>query len=122
MDSFGKTLVLGIFAYERPSGATGRTTVPGLAQPTTSTSLPDEVRFSIARSASEGVDPGVRDRLLGVVEGRCTTGTNGASWQVAPVRELEGQGGLDRIPAPHRMLRRYVENMHSNEPVHTWEQ
>jgi hypothetical protein len=71
---------------------------------------------------SWGVDPGVRDRLLGVVEGRCTTGTNGASWQVATVRELEGQGGLDRIPALHRMLRRYVENMHSNEPVHTWGQ
>ena len=69
---------------------------------------------------SWGVDPGVRDRLLGIVEGRCTTGTNGASWQVAEVRELEGQDGLDRIPALHRMLRRYVENMHSNEPVHTW--
>ena len=69
---------------------------------------------------SWGVDPGVRDRLLGIVEGRCTTGTNGASWQVAEMRELEGQGGLDRIPALHRMLRRYVENMHSNEPVHTW--
>jgi len=25
------------------------------------------------------------------------------------MRELEGQGGLDRIPALHRMLRRYVE-------------
>jgi hypothetical protein len=28
---------------------------------------------------------------------------------------------MDRIAALHRMLQRYVENMHSNEPVHTWE-
>jgi gamma-glutamyl:cysteine ligase YbdK (ATP-grasp superfamily) len=66
-----------------------------------------------------GVDPGVRDRLLGIIEGRCVSGTNGATWQVSTLHELEGE--TDRIAALHRMLQRYVENMHSNEPVHTWE-
>jgi hypothetical protein len=67
-----------------------------------------------------GVDPDVRDRLLGIIEGRCTSGVNGAAWQVAVVRDLE-RGGVDRRTALHRMLDRYVPNMHSNEPVHTWE-
>jgi gamma-glutamyl:cysteine ligase YbdK (ATP-grasp superfamily) len=66
-----------------------------------------------------GVDPGVRDRLLGIIEGRCVSGTNGATWQVSTLHGLEGE--TDRITALHRMLQRYVENMHSNEPVHTWE-
>jgi gamma-glutamyl:cysteine ligase YbdK (ATP-grasp superfamily) len=66
-----------------------------------------------------GVDPGVRDRLLGIIEGRCVSGTNGATWQVSTLHELEGE--TDRIAGLHRMLQRYVENMHSNEPVHTWE-
>jgi hypothetical protein len=68
-----------------------------------------------------GVDPRERDRLLGIVEGRCVTGTNGASWQVETVHALQGRGGTDRTTALHRMLQRYVPNMHSNEPVHTWE-
>jgi len=27
----------------------------------------------------------------------------------------------DRTAALHGMLERYIPNMHSNEPVHTWE-
>ena len=30
-------------------------------------------------------------------------------------------GGMERIPALHAMLDRYVTNMHANQPVHTWE-
>jgi hypothetical protein len=63
-----------------------------------------------------GVDAGVRDRLLGIIEARCVNGTNGASWQVDTVRSLDE----DRVRALHAMLQRYVENMHTNEPVHTW--
>jgi len=66
-----------------------------------------------------GVDPAVRDRLLGIIERRCVAGTNGASWQVAVVRELESEG-MDRVRALHELLRRYSELMHSNDPVHTW--
>jgi hypothetical protein len=67
-----------------------------------------------------GVDAEVRDRFLGVIEGRARAGRNGASWQVSTVRRLE-DGGMSRPAALAEMLRRYCENMHSNEPVHTWE-
>ncbi|GAA1819832.1 glutamate--cysteine ligase [Planosporangium flavigriseum] len=67
-----------------------------------------------------GVDPDERDRLLGIIEGRCVTGRNGARWQVDTVRRLEREGRLDRPEALREMLRRYVENMHANLPVHEW--
>ncbi len=67
-----------------------------------------------------GVDAEVRDRFLGVIEGRASTGRNGASWQVSTVRTLEA-GGMTRPAALAEMLRRYCEHMHSNEPVHTWD-
>jgi len=67
-----------------------------------------------------GVDATERDRLLGVVEQRCLTGRNGATWQVAQVTRLE-QAGATRDEALHGMLARYTALMHSNEPVHTWE-
>jgi len=68
-----------------------------------------------------GVDDEVRDRFLGVIEGRARTGRNGASWQVSTVRTLE-DGGVSRSAALSEMLRRYCEHMHANEPVHTWGQ
>jgi hypothetical protein len=67
-----------------------------------------------------GVAPEIRDRLLGVIEGRARAGRNGASWQVSSVRALQ-DGGLSRPAALAEMLRLYCEHMHSNEPVHTWE-
>jgi len=66
-----------------------------------------------------GVSQAVRDRYLGVIEARCVTGRNGATWQVDAVRHLEDRG-LDRRAALHEMLRLYTEHMHSNEPVHSW--
>jgi hypothetical protein len=65
------------------------------------------------------VDPAVRDRLLGIIEQRCITGRNGAVWQSEQVDRLEDRGA-DRPTALRQMLLRYVEHMHSNEPVHTW--
>jgi hypothetical protein len=59
-------------------------------------------------------------RLLGIIEQRCLTGRNGATWQVAQVTELE-RAGASRDAALHGMLARYTELMHSNQPVHTWE-
>jgi hypothetical protein len=59
-------------------------------------------------------------RLLGIVEGRCLTGRNGATWQTGQVAQLEA-AGASRDEALHGMLARYTELMHSNEPVHTWE-
>lgn len=67
-----------------------------------------------------GVDAEVRDRFLGVIEGRARAGRNGASWQVSTVQALQN-GGMSRPAALAEMLRRYCEHMHANEPVHTWE-
>ena len=67
-----------------------------------------------------GVDPVLRNRLLGVIEQRCLTGRNGASWQTGTVEALEGEGNLDRPAALREMLRRYAELAPSNEPIHTW--
>ncbi|MBB2891716.1 glutamate--cysteine ligase [Flexivirga oryzae] len=70
--------------------------------------------------AEWGVAQDVRDRYLGVIEDRCRTGQNGASWQIDCVRSLEAQG-KDRASALNGMLRRYLELMHAGDPVHTWE-
>ncbi|MDF2823141.1 MAG: hypothetical protein K0R68_549 [Mycobacterium sp.] len=67
-----------------------------------------------------GVAAAVRDRFLGVIEGRAKTGQTGAAWQVATVRALQ-ERGLARPQALAEMLRLYCERMHSNEPVHTWD-
>jgi len=69
---------------------------------------------------SWGVAAEVRDRFLGVIEGRAKRGLNGAAWQVATVQALQA-GGLDRPRALAEMLHLYCERMHSNEPVHTWD-
>jgi hypothetical protein len=78
--------------------------------------------------AAEGLDrwrvaPGDRDRFLGIIEGRCMSGCNGASWQVAAVRgRLAGLPDEDgqRPEALRAMLREYRERMHTNVPVHEW--
>ncbi|OBJ56770.1 glutamate--cysteine ligase [Mycobacterium sp. 1423905.2] len=67
-----------------------------------------------------GVDVEVRERFLGVIEGRAKAGRNGASWQVATVAALE-DAGLSRPAALAEMVRRYCEHMHANEPVHNWD-
>lgn len=66
-----------------------------------------------------GVSQAVRDRFLGVIEGRCVTGVNGATWQTDAVAMLEASG-MDRGRALHEMLRIYAEHMNVNDPVHTW--
>ncbi len=67
-----------------------------------------------------GVAGEVCDRYLGVIEGRAKTGRTGASWQVATVQALQ-ERGLARPVALAEMLRLYVQRMHSNEAVHTWD-
>jgi hypothetical protein len=67
-----------------------------------------------------GVDPAQRDRLLGIIEQRCCTGRNGATWQTQAVWAAEHDQGLDRQGALHAMLLRYSALQHTNEPVHTW--
>jgi hypothetical protein len=67
-----------------------------------------------------GVAGEVCDRYLGVIEGRAKTGQTGAAWQVSTVQKIE-QDGVARPQALAEMLRLYVQWMHSNEPVHSWD-
>jgi gamma-glutamyl:cysteine ligase YbdK (ATP-grasp superfamily) len=66
-----------------------------------------------------GTDQALADRLLGIIEQRCVNGQNGAAWQTATVAAIS-EGGTDRAEALRRMTQRYIEHMHTNEPVHTW--
>jgi gamma-glutamyl:cysteine ligase YbdK (ATP-grasp superfamily) len=68
-----------------------------------------------------GVDSAISDRLLGVIEQRCIRHMNGAEWQAATFHRIdEEKQPLDRRESLREMLRRYIEYMHANEPVHTW--
>ena len=67
-----------------------------------------------------GVDPALRDRLLGVIDGRCRLSRNGASWQTEAVWAAEQNRGLSRPEALRDMLVRYCALQRTNEPVHTW--
>lgn len=102
-------------------GMDGRLYWPGFGEVT-----PDElVLRQLLPMAHEGlrrwgVAGEVRERFLGVIEGRAKTGRNGAQWQVATVNALQ-ERGLTRPDALAEMLKLYCERMHSNEPVHTWD-
>jgi hypothetical protein len=67
-----------------------------------------------------GIDPADRDRLLEIIERRCVTLQNGASWQSAVFHQLYDERRLERRDALREMTVRYREHMHANEPVHTW--
>jgi gamma-glutamyl:cysteine ligase YbdK (ATP-grasp superfamily) len=67
-----------------------------------------------------GIDPADRDRLLGIIERRCVTHRNGATWQAAEFHRLYEEQQLDRADALREMTLRYREHMHSNVPVHDW--
>ncbi len=67
-----------------------------------------------------GVAADERDRLLAIIQQRCLTVRNGASWQVETVRRLEERDALDRSEALHTMLSLYIDHMHTNTPVHEW--
>jgi hypothetical protein len=65
--------------------------------------------------AQWGVDAAHADRLLGIIEQRCLTGQNGAAWQIA-----SAGAEPNRREALRLMTQRYIEHMHTNEPVHEW--
>ncbi|QIM20831.1 glutamate--cysteine ligase [Phycicoccus sp. HDW14] len=66
-----------------------------------------------------GVSDAVRERFLGIIEGRATTGQNGSDWQTRTVEHYEAEGH-DRRESLRLMVKRYAEHMSGNEPVHTW--
>ena len=65
------------------------------------------------------MEPRHADRCLGIIEQRCLAGRTGATWQAETVHLLERRGRLDRDAALRRMTQRYIEHMHTNEPVHS---
>ncbi|MGZ5398778.1 MAG: glutamate--cysteine ligase [Nocardioides sp.] len=65
-----------------------------------------------------GVPTAESDRLLGIIEQRCLTGVNGSEWFA---RKVQDRSDLDRYDALRATLEDYRVNMHTNEPVHTWE-
>jgi hypothetical protein len=85
----------------------------------------DLVRRELLPKAYQGLDklgvaPAHRDRLLGVIDDRCRTGRNGATWQTESVWAAEHYRNAGRAQALHEMLLRYGELQRTNEPVHTW--
>jgi hypothetical protein len=66
-----------------------------------------------------GVPENEADRLLGIIEKRCLSRINGATWQTAAVTRRE-QTGDDRNTALHRMLADYRDLMAAGDPVHSW--
>jgi hypothetical protein len=69
---------------------------------------------------SAGVDAADRDRLLGIVEQRCLTGRNGATWLAGAFHAAYDNSPRDRFDALRTVMDRYREYMHTNEPAHTW--
>src|SRR3954451_17317642 len=68
--------------------------------------------------AEWGVETATSDRLLGIIEQRCLTGTNGAEWFA---RRMGQRADMERFDALRATLQEYRERMHTNEPVHTWD-
>jgi len=94
---------------------------PGLGQvPATELVLRRLLPIAMEGLDSWGVEAGVRDRLLGIVEQRCLTGRNGAEWFARRTHDHEN-GGVERPEALRLALVEYRERMHTNEPVHTWD-
>jgi hypothetical protein len=71
----------------------------------------------LARYGVDGADAG---RLLSVIEQRCVTCQNGASWQADSVHRLQDAGLADRGEALRLMTQDYIDKMRSDQPVHTW--
>jgi hypothetical protein len=70
---------------------------------------------------SWGVEQDIADRLLGIIERRCITQRNGAEWQAEMFHHIDDKlQPADRRDALREMLHRYIEHMHSNEPVADW--
>jgi hypothetical protein len=81
-----------------------------------------EELLPLARRGLEswGVEPVDRERYLGIIEERCRTGVNGATWQTRVYHTLRDRHGLDRHAALAGMTRRYMTLMRRGDPVHTW--
>jgi gamma-glutamyl:cysteine ligase YbdK (ATP-grasp superfamily) len=103
------------------NGMDARLYWPGLGEPPVAELVLRRL-LPLAREglARWGINPADADRLLGIIEQRCLTGRTGATWQIATVAALTQRSGADRPEALRLMTQRYIEHMHTNEPVHSW--
>lgn len=71
-----------------------------------------------------GVDEELIDYYLDIIRERARTRQNGAMWQLRTVKALTPSGSKpdspERRAALAEMLRRYLANQATGEPVHTW--
>lgn len=107
------------------SGLFARMTWPTLGQ----INVADLVREHLLPQARIGlerleVDPGLIDHYLGIINDRAHSRQNGATWQLRTLNQLEAHGSLPdseaRRDALAGMLRVYLRNQATGEPVHTW--
>jgi hypothetical protein len=68
---------------------------------------------------SAGVDTADRDRFLGIIEQRCVTRRNGATWLAHSFRSRH-HADRDPFDSMREVTKGYRELMNSNEPAHTW--
>ena len=70
------------------------------------------------------VDEDLISHYLGIIRDRVRTRQNGAMWQLRTVKALTPSGtkpdSPERRAALAEMLRRYLANQATGEPVHTW--
>jgi gamma-glutamyl:cysteine ligase YbdK (ATP-grasp superfamily) len=103
------------------NGIEARLYWPGLGEvPVTELTVRRLLPLARAGLSRWGADSGMADRLLGIIEQRCLTGRNGATWQTGTLHALEESGRLARPEALRQMTQRYLEHMHSNVPAHAW--
>jgi hypothetical protein len=95
---------------------------PGLGQ-VPATELVVRRLLPMARAGLDawGVRDEESDRLLGIIEQRCLTERNGASWFVDRFHSRAGEGDADRLDALRTTLNEYRGHMHTNDPVHAWD-
>lgn len=108
------------FVEAARNGMNARLYWPGLGEVT-----PDElVLRHLLPMADEGlrrwrVAAEVRDRYLGVIEGRAKISRNRSSWQVETVNRWSGMEWTGRKRWP-RCCTATATSCNSNAPVHTW--
>ena len=71
-----------------------------------------------------GVDEELIEAYMGIIEARARTGVNGAIWQLRTLDRLEA--GAENTASRRRaalteLLRLYLANQATGEPVHTWQ-
>ncbi len=103
------------------NGIEARLYWPGLGEvPVTEITLRRLLPLAWEGLSRSGADSEQAERLLGIIEQRCLTGRNGATWQAGALHALEESGSLARPEALRQMTLRYLDHMHSNVPVHAW--